>query len=507
MMKLRMRTALLASAALLLGLASCKSDKQEAALQNGECDTYVGVSVRFPAPETRDLPGDYNKLGEWQGRDKIQKIKVYVATTSGSSTSVSSDQFTETAFNGINNGILAPNLAVEAKSGDKVKVYVVINDINNKVTNILDAKAADGATFDAEFKKAVATVAAIADVAKYESEKDIVLMTNETAPVDVTIAPNISKEDAIGGKANRVEVRVSRVVSRAIVTVDDGAVKTIDVKRTSTDAEGHPTESKTATATIKDVKYQVTGSALQFNVLEDHENWKVAAPVYDFVPATTVTTWAALGTEAAGKILPTDAGGYQDALVKENNELANVKAALGAETFSKFVLPVTHDAANYRKGNTTMFEIKATFTVDKIDGVAPTSPDAQTVYLGLSDGKFYSTKERAEAMDNALGAGATYEKKQSTTEYKNGEMYYYIWLNPNVAYDDPDKTKKISMSPTVRNQVYHAHITGFGEMGVSDKDKINPGEELETKKTHLSVQLRVLPWTIHSYTVNLVNRY
>lgn len=504
MMKLRMRTALLASAALLLGLASCKSDKQEAALQNGECDTYVGVSVRFPAPETRDLPGDYNKLGEWQGRDKIEKIKVYVATTSGSNTTISSDQFTETAFNGINNGILAPNLAVEAKSGDKVKIYVVINDKNNKVTNILDAKAADGATFDAEFKKAVATVAAIADVAKYESEKDIVLMTNETAPTDVTIAPNISKEDAIGGKANRVEVRVSRVVSRAIVTVDDEAVKTIDVKRTFTDAEGHPTESKTATATIKDVKYQVTGSALQFNVLEDRTNWKVAALVYDFVPATTVTTWAALGTEAAGKILPSDAGGYQDALVKENNELANVKAALGAETFSKFVLPVTHDAANYRKGNTTMFEIKATFTVDKIDGATPAGTTPTTVYLGLSDGKFYSTKEKAEAMDITV-AGPGYEKKQSTTEYKNGEMYYYIWLNPNVAYNDT--TKKISMSPTVRNQVYHAHITGFGEMGVSDKDKINPGEELETKKTHLSVQLRVLPWTIHSYTVNLVNRY
>lgn len=369
----------------------------------------------------------------------------------------------------------------------------------------MDGKAADGATFDAEFKKAVATVAAIADVAKYESEKDIVLMTNETAPVDVTIAPNISKEDAIGGKANRVEVRVSRVVSRAIVTVDDEAVKTIDVKRTFTDAEGHSAESKTATATIKDVKYQVTGSALQFNVLEDRTNWKVAAPVYDFVPATTVTTWAALGTEAAGKILPSDAGGYQDALVKENNELANVKAALGAETFSKFVLPVTHADGSYRKGNTTMFEIKATFTVDKIDGVAPAGTTPTTVYLGLSDGKFYSTKERAEAMDNALVAGASYEKKQSTTEYKNGEMYYYIWLNPNVAYSDT--TKKISMSPTVRNQVYHAHITKFGEMGVSDKDKINPGEELETKKTHLSVQLRVLPWTIHSYTVDLVNRY
>ena len=176
MMKLRMRTALLASAALLLGLASCKSDRQEAALQNGECDTYVGVSVRFPAPETRALPDDHNKLdGEWQGRDVIKKIKVYVATTSNGATTVSSDQFTEANFGGINNGILAPNLAVEAKSGDQVKIYVVINDMAGKVTTLLDGKTGDGAAFDAEFKKAVATVAAIADVAKYDAEKDIVL--------------------------------------------------------------------------------------------------------------------------------------------------------------------------------------------------------------------------------------------------------------------------------------------------------------------------------------------
>ena len=501
MMKLRMRTALLAAAALLLGLASCKSDRQDTALQNGQCDTYVGVSVRFPAPETRALPGDYNEKGEWQGRDVIKTIKVYVATTSSGTTTISSDQFTETSFGGINNGILAPNLAVEAKSGDQVKVYVVINDVNSKVTSILDQKAANGATFDEEFKKAVAMVAAIADVAKYDAEKDIVLMTNETAPEDVTIKPNISKEDAIGGKANRVEVRVSRVASRAIVTVDDQVKKTIEVKRSFTDAQGATTEQTTATVTVKDIAYQVTGSALQFNVLEDRTNRKVAAPVYDFAP--TSSTWAALATEADGKMLFSDATGYKAAIVKADNTLDNVKAALGEETFSKFVLPVTHAAGKYMKGNTTMFEIKATFTVDKIDGAAPADETVKTVYLGLSDGKFYSTKEKAEAMD--VNATGTSEKKQSAKEYKNGEMYYYIWLNPDVPYED--LTKTISESPTVRNQVYHAHITGFGEMGVADKDEIKPDEPLETKKTHLSVQLRVLPWTIHSYTVNLVNRY
>ena len=365
----------------------------------------------------------------------------------------------------------------------------------------MDAKAATPATFDAEFKKAVATVAAIADVAKYDAEKDIVLMTNETAPVDMTIEPNISKEDAIGGKANRVEVKVSRVASRAIATVDDQVKKTIEVKRSFTDAKGVTTEQKTATVTVKDIMYQVTGSALQFNVLADRKDWKVAAPVYGFTPASK--DWTALATEADGKMLFSDAEGYKAALTATDNTVENVKKALGDEKFSKFVLPVTHAEGKYMKGNTTMFEIKATFTVDQIDGAAA-DETVKTVYLGLSDGKFYSTKEKAEAMDAAL-TGTDYEKKQSAKEYKNGEMYYYIWLNPDVEYSNLDKT--ISESPTVRNQVYHAHITGFGEMGVADKDEIKPDEPLETKKTHLSVQLQVLPWTIHSYTVNLVNRY
>lgn len=89
-------------------------------------------------------------------------------------------------------------------------------------------------------------------------------------------------------------------------------------------------------------------------------------------------------------MLFSDAEGYKAAIVKADNTLDNVKKALGEETFSKFVLPVTHAKGKYMKGNTTMFEIKATFTVDQIDGAAA-DETVKTVYLGLSDGKFYST--------------------------------------------------------------------------------------------------------------------
>ena len=123
-------------------------------------------------------------------------------------------------------------------------------------------------------------------------------------------------------------------------------------------------------------------------------------------------------------------------------------------------------------------------------------------------------------------------------------MKYVLWLNPN---EIPGAAKaKATMSPTVRNQVYHAHITGFKQIGlpnnplnpddpnnpqVDPKDPtkpmdptnpdynpdipgnenpinpIKPEDPLQTDDTYLSVQITVVPWGIHSYEINLGNDY
>jgi hypothetical protein len=202
-------------------------------------------------------------------------------------------------------------------------------------------------------------------------------------------------------------------------------------------------------------------------------------------------------------------------------------ALKGEGAASKFVLPVTHADGNYRKGNTTYFEVTAIFTPNAVtdDGIA-TYTDGDDVFLGMKDGLFYSARELAEAE----GQKATHYKGDGTT---GAIMKYVLWLNPDKV-PGAAAGEKATMSPTVRNQVYHAHITGFKQIGLPNNplnptdpnnpdpdnptdptipgnfnpiNPIKPTDPLQTEDTYLSVQITVLPWGIHSYEINLGNDY
>lgn len=478
--------------ALMMGFSSCNKDKS-GEINTPETDTYVGVRIAFPgATGTRALPEDYNKNGEWKGRDKIEKITVYLVYNDR----VDFATFNKDSFKAINEqGILAPNLAVKATSGQTVKAYAVINDVKDLTKEL---KTVSVAEFDKKFKELEVTVTSVAQVATYESGKDIVMMTNDTEKgvPEITIQANVTEDEAKNGTSNRADITVSRVVSRAMVTIKEGADMNIPVK----DSNG----KEISKITISEVTYAVGQSNLKFFNMRGKgvsSDWTTPAPVYAYLPAD------GLHNEY-----------FDNADLKSMKELqkindkteANVQKALGGETFSKFVLPVTHADGDYKKGNMTYFEITCKFSVDKVykegDEISEDVKD-QDVYLGMSDGKFYTTRELAQ------------KKGQQATKYKLGVMKYVIWLNPDGEYKEGGK--KITMSPTVRNQVYHAHITGFKEIGVpnnplnpddpNDPDNpdnpIDPNDPPETEKTYLSASITVLPWTMHSYSVDLSNRY
>ena len=224
----------------------------------------------------------------------------------------------------------------------------------------------------------------------------------------------------------------------------------------------------------------------------------------------------------------------------DGNTNASITAALNAEAKgSKFVLPVTHASNGYFKGNTTYFEIRATFTPDKVDG-SPYSPGTD-VYLGQNDGLFYSTRALAEAS----GQKSTCYKGDGNTTSGGAITKYILWLNPDVVPGTGGTTSKASVSPTVRNQVYNVYISGFKTIGIpnnplnpgSPKDPtkpvgpenaidphdpnnpadpndpnnpdnpINPNDPLETQDTYLSVTITVLPYTVHSYGITIGNDY
>lgn len=528
-MKLNKIFAVGAIVALTLGLASC-SKKQNAPDNDGKqaTDTYVGLTVKFPTPAiSRALPEDYNSKGAWDGQDKIETAKVYIVTDDAT---VNSSSYDLSKFNvNASNNELTPNIAVRAKAGEHVKAYVILNDKKARFITEVDKLAP--AEFKTKFATVIAEVTAISDVAMTLDDsgiKDIIVMTNDEAPAEVTIDPNVDENTAKAGTKNQMVVKVSRVTSRGIVTQKKDLQKTLEVKMIKTitkkDSSGAVTssdtkEAKTATVTISDIQYRVSGGARKVYAMKNvlattpaENGVKVVDDVYNFAPNGT-TTWAQLyvnTTASANFLFSQNDADFKEVLSADDDTPESIKKALVAEKMnSQFVLPVTHATGNYKKGNTTMFEIRAKFnavnnTVDFPEAEDLTSVNlGTTIYYGVSDGFFYSTKVKAEMM-NKDASTLTGAPKQQVKEYTNGYMYYYIWLNPNKPYSG---TEKITMSPTVRNQVYHAHISSFKELGLANKDEIKPEDPLETDKTYLSVKLNVLPWGMHSYTVDLGNRY
>lgn len=133
-----------------------------------------------------------------------------------------------------------------------------------------------------------------------------------------------------------------------------------------------------------------------------------------------------------------------------------------------------------------------------------------------ANGKFYTTA--ANAVDPAKG-GVT---GQSVAKYVKGKVLYYAWVNP-------DAVPAWYNSPVIRNNVYHIHITGFKNLGTNwnplypeNPDTTNPSnpdpkpsvpgvtepenpivptDPLTTSETWMSVDVKVLPWKLHSYSV------
>ena len=354
---------------------------------------------------------------------------------------------------------------------------------------------------------------------KNNGTNDVIMMTNTVKPAAISIQPNITEGEAMTGSANTFFVDVERVVSRAIATVKAGPHIIPVLNYLGAPGTG-------STITVKSVEYVVGQSNREF-FLTKKAGYVTPDKVYNHVPGVWDPTLFD-NTGLAKSIAMKEATGADD-IAKFNTALTTELAD------SKFVLPVTHEAANYKKGNTTYFEVTAIFTPNEVDGAAYTA--GADVFLGMKDGLFYNTRVLAEAE----GQKATHYKGDGTV---GAIMKYVLWLNPDVTPGTAGK--KAKLSPTVRNQVYHAHIKGFKSIGLPNNpinpddpnnpqvdpldptkpldptdptydpdipgnenpvNPIKPTDPLETEDTYLSVEITVLKWGVHSYEINLGNDY
>ena len=470
----------MAAVALGLGFSACSSDDVPGSQTDGGT-TYMNLSFTFPTSvgtratsTTGNSATDYNPKGTYVGNDEIKTIDVYVVN--GLSVEFSK-RYVPIDYEYANN-TLTPKTAIKTTAGTKT-VYVVINDPNALRSAPLNSQ----------------DILSIKDLATWTTDgKDLVTMTGYKTG---SIEDGVNEVTAIAGTKNRINVDVTRLVSRAVVTAS------------ATQTGGEYTGT---IGTLKDVTYSVAQGELSVYAYAKSD---FASVRYGFVPntdadyqaaavGTTYYDYTGLSTKNPLDVVAT-AGAYsgvKGAYLFENTHLYAAAPAAGAVTY----------AGGYRKGNTAYVLVRGTFTPNDTviaDGGKLTNG---TFYVGVADSKIYSTAAAAQAAVTG----------QQYRTYTNGKVLYYAWLNPD------DITKPYN-SPVVRNNVYHINITGFKTIGLNwnplvPKDPSNPTinpdpkptdeneptdtpirptDPLTVNDTYMSVQVTVLPWAVHLYDIEL----
>lgn len=514
------------SAALILGLGftGCSNDDDVPSGEKG--NTNVSVTLKMSAgSQTKALPNDYNYIGEWAGKDDFKTVTVYLVDGS-SVTSKTLEVGAGKDYEMVNESgsiILVPrttNAAIKTTAGSK-KVYVLVNGTDKLVAALAKTPVAefeDAYTklpFKSENSGTMTTVSTSADklAVKNGTTDEKIVMTN-VEPMTIDVLPNVTDTETLDGTApkNRVRLNVERAVARVMVST---AATTYIV----------PSAGGSPLGEISDIRWVLAQGE---NSLYIQRKADYATPNFGFIPADASAYAAQAGEKYDYSGLfenyVADFGGTPVATIAdyaENTRFDKVTEELNTKLSGKFILPTTHKygagaASDYKKGNTAYVLIRAKFTPAAAafaDGLPYTA--GADFFVG-ANGKFYTTA--ANAVDPAKG-GVT---GQSVAKYVKGKVLYYAWVNP-------DAVPAWYNSPVIRNNVYHIHITGFKNLGTNwnplypeNPDTTNPSnpdpkpsvpgvtepenpivptDPLTTSETWMSVDVKVLPWKLHSYSV------
>lgn len=535
---------LLMFAVLALGLsfAACNNDEIDTTVDNSKGNTHVSVTMKLGKSTTRDLPSDYNYVGEWGGKDKITEVSVYLSDNS----TVKATHFSVGAsgedkdYEVTSTGILKPTSAAAIKTTVGLKkVYVLVNGTSEAKSklNVTQSGAFETAYQDVmklnntgAFEQPVSTSAD--KIATKDDSTDETIMMTVVEPGTINVAPNVTETETINDSKNRVSVDVDRAVARVMVTTKETTYNVPSL------------DGGSVIGTVSNITWVLAQGENSLYV-QRKSTWET--PSHGWVPSGNSDYWTNAGdkydysglyenysvaTQFGGTAVPTMAA-YSNTIPGLTPELESLRG--------KFVLATTHDEAagelsSYKKGNTAYVMVRAKFTPNTFaDGTTYTAGD--DFYLG-ANGKFYGVA--ANAVDPAKGGVVG----QTAAKYVGGKVIYYAWVNP-------DELPEWYNSPVIRNNIYHIHITGFKTIGTNwnplfpedpdnptlvpnpeydpnDPDSpeeipsnpdpkpeedpegpkeptnpIDPEEPLTTPETHMSVDVKVLPWQVHSYQVDL----
>ena len=492
------------------GFTACSSDDLNVTPGtevNQKATTYMSVSFVLPtANSTRaaadgqdDADPKFNNVGKWAGKDKIEKVNVYVFNAAGTLEAAPSYNAAQLSFAQVSTGSaeakVTPNSAFKVTPGQKT-VYVVVNPttaaetlLNATVnTTTLAAFKAAYESSNLVFAKASTRTADYTtgdetnagEIAKVDNDKDIILMTGKAE--EPTIADNVSAAEAVSGVKNRTDLTVQRAVARVLVSTT----------ATSFNVKGiNPTDGSTENdaVVVSDLTYVVGQGENKFYFLQKDNGGNDGAafttPAFAQVPSnddywTTdfQTSYNTVGANydysglwkntagATAKVKGITVPNRTAFSSSATTELGNVTTDLNAALKGEFVLPTLHKyntdraQSNYRKGNTAYILVRGYLTpkyvVDASGAVVNGSTLAANadVYVG-ANGVFYADKACVQDPAKHGVAG------QTAQLYKGRKVIYFVWINPDTV------DGKAVNSPVIRNNIYHVQIKGIAKIGAN----------------------------------------
>ena len=526
---------LIATIALGLGFVACSdSDVVSQGVDDAKTNTHVSVSLKLSTnASTRALPEDYNYLDEWAGKDLIEKITVYLvdgSSVTSRSFDVGADKpYVVSTSGGVTVVPRTVDAAIKTTAGQKT-VYVLINGTTDVITHLNKTPVAE---FEDAYQKiefvpgnvanSVAPVTAASKLAVKDGVANETIVMTNVKPSTLSLTAGVTAAETIGatvgdGALNRVSLEVERAVARVMVTT----------KKDTYDVPDPNTNGASSLGTISKITW-VAAQGENSLYIQRKTDW--ATPNYGWIP-----TGANYITEAGGKydysgLFENYDTGFGGTTVPTWGTYAgavgDITDDLDAQLSGKFILPNTHAAdekaaSSYKKGNTAYVLVRAQFEpadASYADGGTYTLGD--DFFVG-ANGKFYTTATNAVTVANGGVVG------QTVAKYEKGKVLYYAWVNP-------DNVPDWYNSPVLRNNIYHIHITGFKNLGTNwnplfpaDPDTpgdpttggnpdpkpktegttepvnpIDPKDPLTTSETWMSVDVKVLPWKVHSYDVEL----
>lgn len=503
------------------GLVACNKQAINDLNPEGQStgDTYMSVTFSTANPNSTRAAEDknFNSIGEFIGRDKLDNVNVYVINLPEETVDMmqfNNTQVTENPDKKDDTNDFRTE-AWKTTAGDKI-VYVYANIKGTDIEKALNA-ATSKAAFEAANKQAFTLTengAVKETYAKFQGGKDIIAM-NSTKGVEITVEAGIKKDAAEAGTDNCAKATVRRLVGQAAVTA---SADKFEIKEEGTD------------------NVLVTLSDLQWDVMQFEQETFLApqpidatatpaqnpmltqfckSPSFEFISTATNFTATEAGKKYAYRAFTGEAVATFTRDADNKTNVTNI-----VKNPMKFITETTHqfggklkaddpsntgDETGYRKGNTTYVIVSAKITPQgKALAEGQTYTAGNDLFYGVQDKKFYADETAAKNANKStsdLGAG-----RDNVIKYAKGICYYVAWLNPDVI-TDPVK------SPVLRNNIYHVNINAIKKLGYSgnpfnpngddpkdpDDKTPDPKETLYPNETWMSVEINVVNWGVHSY--------